>query len=55
MWLLFAEGSFMNNRKESHKRLAPEELRDLLAALTDNEIHVIPFTDYREGDESDAV
>ena len=55
MWLFFAEGSFMNNRKESHKRLAPEELRDLLAALPDNEIHVIPFADDREGDEMDAV
>ena len=52
---VFAERSFMNNRKESQKRLTPEELRDLLAALPDNEIHVIPFADDREGDEMDAV
>ncbi len=45
----------MNNRTESQKRLTPKELLDLLASLPDNEIHVIPFADDREGDEHDAV
>ena len=45
----------MNNRKESPLWLTAEELRELVATLPDNEIHVIPFTDDREGDEPDAV
>ncbi len=45
----------MNNGKESPKGLTAEELRELLAALPDNEIHVIPFADDREGDEPDAI
>ena len=45
----------MNNGKESPKGLTAEELRELLAALPDNEIHFIPFADIREGDEPDAV
>ena len=45
----------MNNIIESPKGLTAEELRELLAALPDNEIHFIPFADVMEGDEPDAV
>lgn len=45
----------MNNRIDSSNVLTIEELRELLSALPDDEIHVISFADTRKGAEPDAV
>ena len=45
----------MNKKNESQLGLSAEDRLVLLAALPENEIHVIPFADDWEGDEPDAV